>query len=59
MDRETTERICYWCREMRGDRDDCKCHDCKNNIYMDEFYCDVTKEVTNNPNYIGNREVQA
>ena len=53
MDRETTERICYGCREMLGDRDDHKCIDCRNNIYAKTFYFDDTKTTVPNPNYKG------
>jgi hypothetical protein len=51
MDRQALKKHCYYCREMRGDRDDHKCIDCKNNIYQETFYFDDTKEVVANLNY--------
>lgn len=53
LSKEQVERICYGCREMRGDRDDHKCIDCKNNIYHETFYFDDTKETVMNPNWVG------
>lgn len=50
---EKLEKICYDCMQMRGDRDDHKCINCKNNIYHKVFYFDAEKTSIANPNYIG------
>jgi hypothetical protein len=52
-EKEKIEKLCYDCRTMRGDRDDSKCLECKNNIYHKPFYFEDSKITICNKNYIG------
>ncbi len=51
MTKQTTEKICYGCREMYGDRDDHKCVGCQHNIYTEEFWFEGERRYVANPDY--------